>query len=842
MKRNLLLSLFLMIGIYASAQLIPNADFENWSGNPLKPVSWDTSYETVYGTSFETVTRVTSPQSGTYAAQVKTIRKNVLVFQPVTLPGILTLGDFILDVGNETADIEGGIVFPYRPSKLRGYYKADPKSGDRCIIAAGFSYWNSELNQRDTIGLGQMFFNTAVPNWTLFEIPIVWENNIIPDSLNIIIASSDLYAGTFVQNSSITVDNLSFVYPIIESVEVLSNIEATIGTDFGDLALPTTVEVTLDDASNFILGVEWMESSYNNAITGLQTIQGNLVLVAGITNPNNILAEIEVNLLPKEIVSVQTFNPITVDYATLFGDLPLPTEIQVTLDDSSTEMLAVTWSDANYPINGDEAGDYTLTGAIVLVDGIINPSAYAAEIDVTILEEIVPLEIVSVQTFNPITVAFGTLFGDLNLPSEIEVTLDDSSTEMLAVNWLDSGYPINGDEAGDYTLTGTILLVEGIVNPSNYAGEIDVTILEEVLPLEIVSVQAFNPITVAFGTLFGDLNLPSEIEVTLDDSSTEMLAVNWLDSGYPINGDEAGDYTLTGTILLVEGIVNPSNYAGEIDVTILEEVLPLEIVSVQAFNPITVAYGTLFGDLPLPTEIQVTLDDSSTEMLAVTWSDANYPINGDEAGDYTLTGTILLVEGIVNPSNYAGEIDVTILEEVLPLEIVSVQAFNPITVAYGTLFGDLPLPTEIQVTLDDSSTEMLAVTWSDANYPINGDEAGDYTLTGTILLVEGIVNPSNYAGEIDVTIEESTNVTQIAVGSISVFPNPNSGLFNLNIEGIEGDIMIYITDINARILYSESMSISHNSNKQLELNVEAGVYFIQIQTGAEIIQKRIVIQ
>jgi hypothetical protein len=215
------------------SQQVPNFEFENWTGG--KPVSWDASNESVVGTTFTTVTQITSGQhSGLSSVKIETLTKNIFILGDVTLPGILTLGEFNLDIASQSGTITGGIIFPHRPSKLKGYYKSEPASGDRCMIAVGLSKLYGST--RDTIGYGEVFFSTAVTTWTPFEIVIDWTNSDIPDSLNIIAASSDLINSIFTNGSKLWIDSLYFEYtlPGFESIENASICQGDIFNWRGD--------------------------------------------------------------------------------------------------------------------------------------------------------------------------------------------------------------------------------------------------------------------------------------------------------------------------------------------------------------------------------------------------------------------------------------------------------------------------------------------------------------------------------------------------------------------------------------------------------------------------------
>ncbi|HPD24843.1 MAG TPA: PCMD domain-containing protein, partial [Bacteroidales bacterium] len=294
MKRFYIILLLLLFYFFAYSQQVPNGDFELWTGNT--PDQWDTSNESVMGTNFSTVTKESVAFSGSYAAKVKNDTKYIFPVGNVTMPGILTLGDFVLDIVNQTGNIVGGKPFPYRPYSLKGYYKSTPLGGNTPMIGIGLSKWNYQTNTRDTIGFSVMYFPNTVNNWTEFEIIINWTSNEVPDSMNIIIAAADLVSGeTFATNSAIFVDNLYFEYP--QSQEIISvgdfnPIYVSYGTLFSQLPLPEQAWVTLDDNSNELLNVVWNQGPYpsNGDIPGEYILEGDLELVSGILNPNNLKA------------------------------------------------------------------------------------------------------------------------------------------------------------------------------------------------------------------------------------------------------------------------------------------------------------------------------------------------------------------------------------------------------------------------------------------------------------------------------------------------------------------------------------------------------------------------
>ncbi len=550
MKQSLLFLLCALFSVSVMAQQVPNGDFELWTGTT--PNEWDTSNENVLGTQFTTVSKITSgAQSGSFAAKVETQTKTIFMVGPVTLPGILTLGDFNLDIANQSASLTGGEAFTHRPYSLRGYYKVTPAAGDTPLIGVGISKWNEETGERDTLGFGLMYFGEATSTWTAFEIVIEYTSTEIPDTMNVIIASSDLMNNTtFINGSTISVDNLSFYYPPalnIVSIAAQQDVTVNQGTAFADLSLPAEVEVSLDNATTTNLSVIWQEGGYNPDVADTYTLTGIVQLVDGILNPLNLTAQIQVIVNPivnpdREIVSVQDFNPIEVDYMTEFGDLNLPETAVVTLDDESTEELSLVWLQGDY--DGSVPGSYFVTGTLVLVDGILNTANITAEIQVVVNEEVVPNKtIVTVQNFAGFEVDHMTAFESLELPLTAIVYLDDETTETLNVEWLQGDYPADGDMPGTYTLTGNLQLIDNIINPQNITAEITVTINEpNVIALskagfkvypnptsEIINVQLASTSKITISNLAGNTVFSCKAEageISIDVS--KLPAANYL--------------------------------------------------------------------------------------------------------------------------------------------------------------------------------------------------------------------------------------------------------------------------------------------------------------------------
>lgn len=94
-------------------------------------------------------------------------------------------------------------------------------------------------------------------------------------------------------------------------------------------------------------------------------------------------------------------------------------------------------------------------------------------------------------------------------------------------------------------------------------------------------------------------------------------------------------------------------------------------------------------------------------------------------------------------------------ESVIKKEISKVEVLSDITVAYGTNFYDLPLPTEVEILLDDNTTAKLAIKWNSEGY--NKNLPGQYTLNGELVLVGNITNSNDLKASIKVIVRSRSN-------------------------------------------------------------------------------------
>jgi len=213
-RNYIIVIIFSIYSLLSFSQDLPNYDFENWEESKSfnNPLDWGTSNFSVYSVyKFNTVTQETSDvYSGSSSIKLETIEKNV-AGETVKVAGVLTLGIFDIDLSTRSAVIKSGILYYNRPSVFKGYYKYSTPGIDSCTMAIYLTRYNTDLSNRDTIGVG-VFTSGTQTEWTEFNAPIEYNSSVGPDSMNIIIISSD--TSIFETGSTLLVDKLYIDAPL----------------------------------------------------------------------------------------------------------------------------------------------------------------------------------------------------------------------------------------------------------------------------------------------------------------------------------------------------------------------------------------------------------------------------------------------------------------------------------------------------------------------------------------------------------------------------------------------------------------------------------------------------
>lgn len=186
------------------SQSLPNNDMEEWDNVIIyeQPQNWNTPnpYTALLG--IISVTKSDDAFSGNYSAKLET--KELLGGQ-IVIPGVITLADFAINIADSSFSINGGYFLQQNVYKLTGRYKYSGVEGDRASILM-YNFKNTSESGFDTIGVGVKFLNDT-DEWQPFTVMMQYLNYSVPDTFNVIIASSSLDGAKV--GSTLWVDSLT---------------------------------------------------------------------------------------------------------------------------------------------------------------------------------------------------------------------------------------------------------------------------------------------------------------------------------------------------------------------------------------------------------------------------------------------------------------------------------------------------------------------------------------------------------------------------------------------------------------------------------------------------------
>jgi len=150
--------------------------------------------------------------------------------------------------------------------------------------------------------------------------------------------------------------------------------------------------------------------------------------------------------------------------------------------------------------------------------------------------------------------------------------------------------------------------------------------------------------------------------------------------------------------------------------------------------------------------------------------------------------------------------------------------------------GDLPVPSftftvdtaagAVSVTNTSTGFETLSYDFGDGNTSTMGaatntyDSAGTYTITLTAFGCDTSVSTTQ-----EVTIPQSTNIVSLDPAAVSVYPNPSTGLFTVELaSGVAGNMNLRVSNVMGQ----EILRTSATDKTVIDLsNFQAGIYLLQ---------------
>ena len=347
---------------------------------------------------------------------------------------------------------------------------------------------------------------------------------------------------------------------------------------------------------------------------------------------------------------------------------------------------------------------------------------------------------------------------------------------------------------------GTVKATATATDGSGIKGELQITISNQIVPVESIAVT--SPSGNLIITDNGTLQL--QASVLPDDATTKT--VTWSVTNLTGRASISTLGLLTaernGTVKATATATDGSGIKGELQITISNQIVPVEsiVVTSPSGNLIITDNGTL------QLQASVLPDDATTK--TVTWSVTNLTGRASISTLGLLTaernGTVKATATATDGSGIKGELQITISNQIVPVESITIQDFLKNDTIKG--IGSSLLLNAVISPQDATNKE---IDWSVEN--ISG--IGNIDLNGLLTTVSpGIIKVIAKSKDESKTIVYKEYKIVIPVGNqitikhpeIKIFPNPTKGQINIEVEKIPHDgLVIEIINLLGQILFSK---------------------------------------
>jgi len=96
---------------------------------------------------------------------------------------------------------------------------------------------------------------------------------------------------------------------------------------------------------------------------------------------------------------------------------------------------------------------------------------------------------------------------------------------------------------------------------------------------------------------------------------------------------------------------------------------------------------------------------------------------------------------------------------------------------------------------------------------------------------------------IEITFKKDDDaVDMIEAGSLSIYPNPNNGMFSIDFSRIEGDATFQLIDARGAIVDTRDINVTDGDTMTFDYNLHQGAYFVRIISADKVYVEQIVIE
>ena len=343
-------------------------------------------------------------------------------------------------------------------------------------------------------------------------------------------------------------------------------------------------------------------------------------------------------------------------------------------------------------------------------------------------------------------------------------------------NWTENGSIVSSNSSYSFNVTGNRNLVANFTaNPINYT----------------ISTSS-NPSSGGYTSGGGSYQNGQSCTV-ISTANSGYSNNNWTENGSVVSSSTSYTFTVTGNRnLMANFIANPVNF----------------IVSTSAF-PSNGGYISGGGTYPNGQSCTVTATSYSGYTFT-NWTENGSIISTNPSYSFTVSGNRSLV------ANFTAN----------PVYYTIILNTNPVNA--GLAFGGGQYQSgENCIASETSSPNYTFLYWTEGSIIYSNTTTYVFTVNSNRTLT------ANYALNTSIQNEENETV------KIQVFPNPNDGVFSINI--CSGECYLYIHDIVGRLIYHDYFEQTDNPINIDLSNYKKGIYLLTLKSGFNTYNEKLLI-
>ena len=281
----------------------------------------------------------------------------------------------------------------------------------------------------------------------------------------------------------------------------------------------------------------------------------------------------------------------------------------------------------------------------------------------------------------------------------------------------------------------------------------------------------------------------------------------------------------------------------------------------QAFadSVISVAYNTAYsvespalaGYTATPQVVSGTMPAQDVE-ATVTYTANNYTLtihyvnaadNAPLADDYTAQLAYGAAYSVESPVIAGYTTEQLVVEGTMPAQNVEVTVqYNVIAYIINATAGENGTITPSgEVSVNEGASQTFTIT-PDEGYRIESVIVDGVNVIDEIIDFMYTFYNVRENHTINVTFTDGSAVDEYAAGSMSVYPNPNNGMFSIDFSRIEGDVTYQLINANGAVVETRDINVMDGETMNFNYDLRPGAYFVRIISADKVYVEQIVVE